>query len=90
MIHDLIEIAGSYISLTAINAISDEVPTPADFARHRVEQLEPPVPMVHIDYGLGSRLTFEGDAATVMKIIDKFCSDRLYGAAAYAETGVRG
>lgn len=65
MNHDLIEIAGAYISLTAINAISNEL------------ALSPGEPdVVHIDYGQGSRLTFAGDAATVMQIIDAWCEER--------------
>lgn len=67
---DLIKFPGAYISLSAITAISDEHVAPNE------------APVVHVDYGQGSRLSFEGSADDVMKIINAWQLDASARAAA--------
>lgn len=62
MNHDLISFPGARISLTAINAVVNEV----DFDGKATGA-------VYIDYGTqNNRISFEGDVETVMEIIDAY------------------
>ena len=67
--HDLVNFGGAFISLTSIHAVIDEVidgkPTGA----------------VHINYGHGHQTAFEGDAASVMEIINGWCTDKAWAEA---------
>lgn len=60
---DLIDFGGTYISLTSIHAVIDEM----------VEDRHTGV--VFIDYGHGSRAQFEGTAREVMRIIETWQKD---------------
>jgi len=61
--HDLADFGGMFISVTSIHAVSNEV----EFGQE--------TGVVHIDYGHGNRMAFEGTAETVMQIIDGYYSN---------------
>lgn len=62
MYHDLVSLAGSYISVGAIRSILDEV-----------EEGEP-TGNVLVDTGAVYPVAFQGSAEDVMKIIEEFCA----------------
>jgi hypothetical protein len=59
--HDLVNLAGSYISIGAIRSILDEV------------EDGQPTGNVLIDTGAVYPVAFEGSAEDVMKIVEEFC-----------------
>jgi len=61
--HDLLDFGGAFISLTSIHAVIDEIVD------------KKPTGVVHINYGSGQQVAFEGDAEGVMAVIN----DHVYG-----------
>ena len=64
MMHDLVNLAGSYVSIGAIRSVLDEVEDGA------------PTGNVLIDTGAVYPIGFVGSAEDVMKVIEEFCEDR--------------
>ena len=64
MMHDLVNVAGSYISVGAIRSVLDEMEDGA------------PTGNVLIDTGAVYPIGFEGSAEMVMQIIEEFCEQR--------------
>lgn len=67
MIHDLVHIAGSYISVGSIRAIYNEM------------EDGQPTGAVLIDTGAVYPVAFAGSAEDVMKVIENFCEGRRSG-----------
>jgi hypothetical protein len=67
MMHDLVSIAGSYISVGAIRSILDEVEDGSLTGN------------VLVDTGAVYPVAFEGSAEDVMKIIEAFCASQRSG-----------
>ena len=85
VLNDLIDFGGSFISLGSIRAIHDET----DF-NEKTGEMER-TGTVLIDFGAILPLAFEGDAASVMQVIDKWCLDKAWaGAVAPAPESARG
>lgn len=68
MYHDLVCVAGSYISVGAIRSILDEI-----------EDGEPTGNAL-VDTGAVYPVAFQGSAEDVMKIIEEFCASQRSGA----------
>lgn len=67
--HDLIDFGGSFISLRSIRAIHNETEYDSTYLEMRTTG------NVLIDFGSGLPLVFEGCAADVIKVINKWHAD---------------